>query len=173
MILQILQAIFFYFCAASAVAMALLVVSARNPVYSATALIGCLLSVAGIFALHSAHLLALLQVLVYAGAIMVLILFVLMLLNLSPQELGERRISLRKVTGAYLTGAIATLMMVRFTKHGWAPASPVEPGFGTIEGVGKVLYTKYLLPFEMVSLLLLAAIIGAVVLTRKEKGDGQ
>jgi len=168
-----IQAIFFYVCATSAVSMALLVVSAKNPVYSATALIGCLLSVAGIFAIHSAHLMALLQVLVYAGAIMVLILFVIMLLNLSPRELGERRISVRKVTAAYLIGAVATLMIVRFTKHTWAPTCSLGPEFGTIEEVGSVLYTKYLLPFEMVSLLLLAAIIGAVVLTRKEKGDGQ
>jgi NADH-quinone oxidoreductase subunit J len=168
-----IQAIFFYVFAASAVVLALAVVSARNPVYSAMALIGCLLSVASIFALQSAHLMALLQVLVYAGAIMVLILFVLMLLNLSPRELGERRITGRRVTGAYLIGAVATLLTVRLTKHLWAPASTLDPDFGTIEAVGTVLYTKYLLPFEMVSILLLAAIIGAAVLTRKEKGDGQ
>ncbi len=168
-----IQAIFFYIFAASAVVMALVVVSARNPIYSAAALIGCLLSVACIFVLQSAHLLALLQVLVYAGAIMVLVLFVLMLLNLSRDELGRRRITVRRVTGVYLVGALVTLMTIRFTKHLWAPAVSLEPGFGTIEEVGKILYTKYLLPFEMVSLLLLAAIIGAVVLTRKEKGDGR
>jgi NADH-quinone oxidoreductase subunit J len=167
-----IQAIFFYVFAASAVVLALAVVSARNPVYSALALIGCLLSVASIFALQSAHLMALLQVLVYAGAIMVLILFVLMLLNLSPQELGERRVTVRRVTGAYLVGAVATIMMIRVTKHHWASSADLDPSFGTVKEVGTVLYTKYLLPFEMVSLLLLAAIIGAVVLTRKEKGDG-
>lgn len=167
-----IQAIFFYFFAASAVVMAVLVVSAASPVYSATALIGCLLCVAGIFALNSAHLLALLQVLVYAGAIMVLILFVIMLLNLSPSELGKRQISLRRVGGAYLIGAVSTLLIVRFARHLSVPPSDVDPGFGTIEAVGKVLYTRYLLPFEMVSLLLLAAIVGAVVLTRRVKGGG-
>lgn len=168
-----IQAIFFYVFAASAVAMALMVVSARNPVYSAMALIGCLLSVASIFALQSAHLMALLQILVYAGAIMVLILFVLMLLNLSPQELGERRVTVRRVTGAYLVGAVTTLLIIRVAKQVWAPSSALDPDFGTVKQVGTVLYTKYLLPFEMISLLLLAAIIGAVVLTRKERGDGQ
>ena len=168
-----IQAIFFYIFATIAVAMALLVVSAKNPMRSALALTGCLLTVACIFALESAHLMALLQVLVYAGAIMVLILFVIMLLNLSPRELGDRQISVRRVTGAYLIGATATLLIIRFTKHFWQPASSLEPQFGTIQEVGRVLYTQYLLPFEMVSLLLLAAIIGAVVLTRKEKGDGQ
>ena len=168
-----IQAIFFYIFAGIAVTMALLVVSARNPMRSALALTGCLLSVACIFALQSAHLMAILQVLVYAGAIMVFILFVLMLLNLSPEELGERRVTVRRVTGAYLIGAVATILMIRVTKHVWAPSMDLDPDFGTLEAVGAVLYTKYLLPFEMVSLLLLAAIIGAVVLTRKQKGDGQ
>ena len=168
-----IQAIFFYIFAGIAVTMALLVVSARNPMRSALALTGCLLSVACIFALQSAHLMAILQVLVYAGAIMVFILFVLMLLNLSPEELGERRVTVRRVTGAYLIGAVATILMIRVTKHVWVPSMDLDPDFGTLEAVGAVLYTKYLLPFEMVSLLLLAAIIGAVVLTRKQKGDGQ
>ena len=167
-----IPAIFFYIFAATAVVMAVLVVSARNPIYSATALIGALLAVAGIFALHSAHLMALLQILVYAGAIMVLILFVIMMLNLSPEELGKRRITVRRVAGAYFLGAIATLMIVRFAKHSWTPTREVDPGYGTLEEVGEVLFTEYLLPFEMVSLLLLAAIIGAVVLTRQEKGGG-
>jgi NADH-quinone oxidoreductase subunit J len=168
-----IQAIFFYIFAGLAVIMALMVVSAKNPMRSALALIGCLLSVACIFALQSAHLMAILQVAVYAGAIMVFILFVLMLLNLSPQELGERRVTARRVTGAYLIGALATLLVIRFTKHLWAPPSEPDPTFGTFKEVGTVLYTDYLLPFEMVSFLLLAAIIGAVVLTRKEGGDGQ
>jgi len=168
-----IQAIFFYIFAGIAVTMALLVVSAKNPMRSALALTGCLLSVACIFALQSAHLLAILQVLVYAGAIMVFILFVLMLLNLSPQELGGSRVTVLRVTGAYLIGTVATILMIRVTKHLWASSSTLDPNFGTVKEVGTVLYTEYLLPFEMVSLLLLAAIIGAVVLTRKEKGDGQ
>ena len=167
-----IPAIFFYIFAATAVVMALLVVSARNPIYSATALIGTLLAVAGIFALDSAHLMALLQILVYAGAIMVLIVYVIMLLNLSPDELGKPTNGVRRVAGAYLLGAVATLTIVRFVKHVWPPTVEVDPGYGTLETVGTLLFTKYLLPFEMVSLLLLAAIIGAVVLTRREKGGG-
>lgn len=163
------QVILFYICASSAVVMAIAVVSARNPLYSAMALIACLLSVAGVFTIHSAHLMALLQVLFYAGAIMALILLVIMLLNHSPEELGQRKISLRRVTGAYLLGVIGTMMIVRLSRHLWAPTVAVAPGFGTIEGVREVLFTKYLLPFTMVSLILLAAIIGAVVLTRRER----
>jgi NADH-quinone oxidoreductase subunit J len=168
-----IPAIFFYICAVSAVVMAILVVSARSPMYSAMALVACLLSVAGVFAVHSAHFLALLQVLVYAGAIMVLILFVIMLLNLSPRELGQRQVTPRRVTGAYLLAAVGTLLIVRFARYLLTPTSEIDPGFGTIEEVGKALFTEYLLPFEMVSVLLLGAIIGAVVLTRREKGDGR
>lgn len=167
-----IQAMIFYVLAASAVVLAVLVVAARNPVYSALSLIGCMFALAGIFAFHSAHLMAGLQILVYAGAIMVLILFVIMLLNLSPEELGGPKILPRKVTGAYLLGAVGTLMIVHLAGHLRGPAPEVSEAFGTVEKVGKVLFTDFLLPFEMVSLLLLAAIIGAIILARKLKGDG-
>ncbi len=163
--------IFFYVLAATAVLLALAVISARNPVYSAVALVGCLLSVAGIFALNSAHFLALLQILVYAGAIMVLILFVIMLLNLTPEELGGARIRLFKVAGAFFLSVLGALLIVRLGRYLLPAPKGAGACFGTIEAVGKVLYRNYLLPFEMVSLLLLAAILGAVVLTRKEKKE--
>ncbi len=165
-------AILFYIFAATAVVFAVGVVWARNPIYSALSLIGCLFAVAAIFALQSAQLMAILQILVYAGAIMVLILFVIMLLNLTPGELGKAKINTRKVMGAYCMAATGTLLIVRLTGQ-LPPTEPMLPlQFGSIEAVGTVLYTKYLLPFEMVSILLLGAIIGAVILTRKTKGDG-
>ena len=114
-----IQAIFFYIFASVAVVTALLVVSAKSPMRSALALTGCLLSVACIFALQSAHLMALLQVLVYAGAIMVLILFVIMLLNLSPRELGDRRIGVLRVTATYLIEATVAVLIIRLPKHLW------------------------------------------------------
>jgi len=97
---------------------------------------------------------------------------VLMILNLSPRELGGARVNRRKVFGAYLVAATGILLMIRLSTR-WFPEAPeVDSLFGSIENVGWVLFTEYLLPFEMVSVLLLAAIIGAVVLTRKSKGDG-
>lgn len=165
-------AILFYLFAAAAVVFAVGVIWARNPIYSALSLIGCLFAVAAIFALQSAQLMAILQILVYAGAIMVLILFVIMLLNLTPGEIGKAKVNSRKVMGAYLMATTGILLIVRLTEH-LLPKAPMLPArFGSIESVGAILYSKYLLPFEMVSILLLAAIIGAVILTRKTKGDG-
>jgi NADH-quinone oxidoreductase subunit J len=165
-------AILFYLFAATAVVFALGVVAARSPLYSALNLIGCLFAVAALFALQSAQLIAVFQVLVYAGAIMVMILFVIMLLNLSPRELGRPRINVIKVAGAYFLFTTALVLGVRLAAQTWLPAQSVDDRFGSIESVGELLYRTYLLPFEMVSLLLLGAIIGAVLLTRKLKGDG-
>ena len=167
-----IEAVLFYIFAATAVIFALGVIWARNPIYSALFLIGDLFAVAAIFALQSAHLLALLQILVYAGAIMVLILFVIMLLNLTPRELGKATVNVTKVVGAYFMAATGILLLIRIKEYLWTPDPAVDATFGSIESVGMILYTKYLLPFEMVSVLLLAAIIGAVILTRKQKGDG-
>ena len=166
-----IQAIAFYLFAATALVFALLVVAARSPVYSALSLIGCLFAVAGVFALNSAHLVAILQVLVYAGAIMVLILFVIMLLNLSPAELGKPVVNTRKVLAVLLSGITGALLIGRMGTKVWGVLPAADDRFGSIEGVGKVLFTQYLLPFEMVSLLLLAAIIGAALLSRRERGD--
>jgi NADH-quinone oxidoreductase subunit J len=165
-----IPAVFFYVLAASAVVFALGVIAFASPIYSALSLIGCLFSIAGIFALQSAQLLAVLQVLVYAGAIMVMILFVIMLLNLTPRELGPARITGGKVFGAYVLAATGILLLLRLPEHWWTAVPGVGRSFGSIEQVGTALYTEYLLPFEMVSLLLLAAILGAVLLTRKSKG---
>ena len=167
-----ITAIFFYIFAATTVVFALGVVSFRNPIYSALSLIGCLLTVAAIFAIQSAQLLFALQIIVYAGGIMMLIIFVIMLLNLDPHELGIGSVNARKVFGLYLMGVTGILLLVRLSTHLWPANAKVDNDFGSVKEVGRVLYTEYLLPFEMISLLLLAAIIGAVVLTRKPKGDG-
>ena len=97
---------------------------------------------------------------------MVLILFVLMLLNLSQSELGVAVLNRRKVFGAFFLSAVAVLLIVRLSTRWWAGAPNVGDNFGSIEEVGKVLYTRYLLPFEITSILLLVAMIGAIVLTR-------
>jgi len=165
-------AIFFYVFAATAVVFAVGVIASRSPLYSALNLIGCLFAVAALFALQSAQLMAVFQVLVYAGAIMVMILFVIMLLNLTPRELGRAKVNVPKIAGAYCMVAAAVLLVVRLVGRSWLPVPAVDDRFGSIESVGELLYRTYLLPFEMVSLLLLGAIIGAVLLTRKLEGGG-
>jgi len=130
-----IAAIFFYIFAATAVVMALLVVSARNPIYSATALIGTLLAVAGIFALDSAHLMALLQILVYAGAIMVLILFVIMLLNLGTE-------ARKRYTHGIVWSALASLLVlfnvIYFLKRGRVTGAEGDLTAFQVESVGHV-----------------------------------
>lgn len=165
------QQILFYLMAALAVASAITVVAARHPIHGAFALIGTLFFLAGIFVLLDAHFVAVIQVLVYAGAVMVLFTFVIMLLNFSKEEIGTAKITLSKIAGVVLIAASAWMVAKSFSGEAAAPKAFAEIAvntFGTIEHVGKQLFTKFLFPFEVVSLLLLASVLGAVVLAKKK-----
>jgi NADH-quinone oxidoreductase subunit J len=144
------------------------VVAARNPVYAAMSLVSAFFWLAGIYVLLTAHLLAFVQIIVYAGAIMVLFLFVVMLLSLTDAELGLEKITALKWVG--ITGAIGVLVLVvsAFTQSGSRSMAVVGEDFGTVRSVGKILFTQYLLPFEATSLLLLVAIVGAVVVAKEK-----
>jgi NADH-quinone oxidoreductase subunit J len=141
------------------------VVVGRNPVNGAMALVGSFFGLAGLFLLLNAQLIAALQVLVYTGAIMVLFLFVIMLLNLTPKDLGESRLGPGKLI-ALVLGSGATVFLARILSR--LPQIPGNPGaeFGTVAAVGRVLYGSYTLQFEAVSLLLLVAIVAAVVVAK-------
>ncbi|MBI5493697.1 MAG: NADH-quinone oxidoreductase subunit J [Deltaproteobacteria bacterium] len=142
------------------------VVLSRNPVRGALWLVGALFCLAVLFILTDAHLLAALEVLVYAGAVMVLFLFVIMLLNLREEELGPRRFTPVKALAVAGTVYLGWLMAVPMWKAGRVPpAAPAD--YGTVEGVGMLIFKNYLLPFEMTSLLLLAAVVGAVMLAKR------
>ena len=148
---------------------AVLVIAARNPINSAMALVATFLFLAAIYAQLLAHTIAILQVLVYAGAIMVLFLFVIMLLSLS--DLGEpspRPTFHQLVGGTAALGVLAGLVTAIFRWQGSAVGRPHESlaRFGTLEQVGGLLYARWLLPFEAVSLLLLVAMVGAVVVAK-------
>jgi NADH-quinone oxidoreductase subunit J len=163
----------FIICAVISLATAIGVIASRNPVYSAMFLVANLLTVAAMFAALNAHFLAVAQVIVYAGAIMVLFLFVIMLLNVKTEEptsiytLGFGVIAAAAFSVALLksVGSFAT------TKVGAAAAgAPVVEG--TVKEVGKLLYTNYIFPFEVASILIIAAIVGSVMLSQKVKrGD--
>lgn len=159
----------FYIIAALIVTSAVLVIASRNPIVSAIWLVVCLFAQAALYVLMEAHLVAALQVLLYAGAIMVLILFVIMLLNLSPKNLKWRAIAGERIiigAGAvYLAGVLGMALWIIYKGvSGSMFHVPVE---GTIENVGRLLLTKYVVPFELISVTLLAAIVGAVVMSRK------
>jgi NADH-quinone oxidoreductase subunit J len=141
------------------------VVVARNPVNGAMSLVGSFFALAGLFLLLDAQLIAALQILVYAGAIMVLFLFVIMLLNLGPKDLGSPRFGVGKVAGV-LAAATTAFVLIKVVGHLDGPRSVTSADFGTVAGVGRVLYTSYTLPFEVVSLLLLTAIVASVVVAK-------
>jgi NADH-quinone oxidoreductase subunit J len=152
--------------AAVAVLAALTVVLHPDPVYSALGLVVMLLVLAVFFIGLDAHLIAALQVIVYAGAIMVLFLFVIMLLGRpAPGGPWSGRPSLWFV--AILGSAALAVGVAKLSAQApLAAGAPAPPGFGTATALGVELFTTYLLPFELTSVLLLVAVIGAVVLTR-------
>ena len=166
---------FYAFAAIALLGASLLVFYFRNPVYGAISLIVTLMAQAGLFVLLDAHFLAAIQVLVYAGAIMVLFLFVTMLLNLQEHELGGPRRSVGKALGVlavgFVTWRLATLLFrVEGPVAGFdvrAIPETTANSIGTIENVGRLLFDRFLVPFELTSVLILAAIVASVVVAKK------
>jgi NADH-quinone oxidoreductase subunit J len=139
----------------------------RNPVTSAMFLVLTIVSLAGLFVLLHAFFLAAVQVLVYAGAVMVLFLFVIMLLDLKEEE--RRKIkSFGLVTGLVSVGAIAGIFLHSLRRTVFAAPGPLNPEGGSTLRLGKLLFTQYLLPFEIVSILLLVAMVGVILLSKKD-----
>ena len=159
----------FYFAAAIAVGTAIAVVLSRNAVYSAILLVACFFSLALIYLLLEAYFLAVLEIFIYAGAIMVLFLFVIMLLNLGHEKAQEhfrylqRGLSLFLVIVFFLGVSLILLsdLSVLHQSHETFSA-------GGVKVLGEALFTKYLLPFEVASLLLLVALIGTVYLAKRK-----
>jgi NADH-quinone oxidoreductase subunit J len=149
------------------VAAALGVVLARSPVHAVMSLVAAFFFLAGIYVLLTAHLLAWLQVLVYAGAIMVTFLFVVMLLNFDDEVLGVRRLKVMQVLGVAGAAGLAATVVEAVRGLGDLPMREVSGEFGTVRAVGLVLFNQYLLPFEATSLLLLVAIVGATVVAKQ------
>jgi NADH-quinone oxidoreductase subunit J len=143
----------------------------RNPVHSALFLIITLLSLAGLFLLLSAYFLAVIQVIVYAGAIMVLFLFVIMLLDIRRIEVAPSRVKLQKSLGILL-GVIFLLETLLILRSGvisdMAAVSPSPPpDFGTAVALGRALFASYFFPLQLAAVLLFIALIGAVVLSKR------
>ncbi len=165
-----LDVFFFFIFGAAAVGSALAVITRRNPVASALWMIGYFLTLAGLYLTLRAPLVAAMQVLIYAGAVMVLVVFVIMLLNLgNPEQLRERfnpQVGAASAFGALLILQLLVLFLSRPT--GYKSPSPQAAEIGAPESLGKLLFTDYLFPFEAVSLLLLAAIVGAVILAKRK-----
>lgn len=161
--------ILFWALATISVVSALFVVAKRSPLASALALALCLSSLAGIFGGLSAPFLFIIQILVYAGAVIVLIVFVIMLLNLRKEELQAQAIQKGKFWISALLCAVAALLLLRVTAGAspGRPAAGVPDEFGTIEHIGVELITRYALQVEVVAVILLVGILGAVVLAKR------
>jgi len=163
----------FYIFGFGAVVSALLMVTNKRPVRAAMSLVATMSFLAGLYVLLDAHLIAALQLIVYAGAIMVLFLFVIMLLNIEEKEgrLAGNTILLQ-IVGIVVVGLLFVMMVSLIKMNGSILAfGEVAAEFGTTKAVGKLLFTKYLLPFEIASVLLLAAIVGAVILAKRRIDD--
>ena len=159
---------FFIFLAVLAVASALAMVINKNTVNSALFLVLNMVSLAGLFLMLKAQFLAVVQILVYAGAIMVLFLFVIMLLNVQDEESLFDKFRVKYFV-AFLLG-VTVFSQILYSLGSFSDTLPtVAPEMaevGTVESVGEVLFTQYLLPFELTAILLTAAVVGAIVIAQ-------
>jgi NADH-quinone oxidoreductase subunit J len=161
---------FFLLFAIIAVVCGVNVIAQRHPISSALSLIGVMGSLAILYLLLGAPFIATAQIIVYAGAIMVLFVFVIMLLNAGEEERGGRRSRVAQILG--IPALLALLGVLAYFDEVWFPNAGVS-NFnawqgGTAQAIGYALFTDYLLPFEVTSVLILIAILGAIVLARKE-----
>jgi NADH-quinone oxidoreductase subunit J len=167
----------FYLFGAVAVLASLLVIAQRNPIYSVLLLIASFGALSGLYVLLDAPFVAVTQIIVYAGAIMVLFLFVVMLLNAPHEETehDEKVHPLRRPGPMRFGAVLAVVLLVQLL---WAltrigePAAFETTAISSVRTLGHVLYTDYAFPFEVTSILILAAMVGAVVLARRDSGTG-
>ena len=159
----------FYLIAGLTVGCAVAVALSRNVVYSAFALMGALLGTAGMYAFLSADFLAVVQILVYVGGILVLTLFAIMLTHqIAEVEVSNR--SVGRIPAFVIVGVVAVNMPTAMFRAPWKLVDPGDPS-PTTYGIGEAFLGPYLLPFELASVVLLTALVGAIVLSRKEIRD--
>ncbi len=170
---MIAQAIFAAFAGVLVVS-GLLVVLHKNPVTSALFLIAAFCSLAGIYLTLHAEFLGLVQVIVYAGAIMVLFVFVIMYLNLKNDVESGVQTAVRRGMG-WILGGVLVAEAVLFVSRRWSIGPPAPPealgAAGNTQAVGQVLYSRFLFPFEITSMVLLVAMVGAIMISKPRRGD--
>ncbi|MBL7789469.1 MAG: NADH-quinone oxidoreductase subunit J [Chitinophagales bacterium] len=170
----------FAFIALSAITLicALMVVIARNPIYSVIFLILTMFSLTGHYVLLHAQFIAVINIIVYAGAIMVLFLFVLMLMNMNANNEPNKSLLWKSLATIVAAGGFISMAVLYFRNMGDTPIKPttnsvpgnmLPPDFGYVKPLGKMLFTDYVFPFEIASILFIAAMVGAVFLGSREK----
>jgi len=164
-----ITAILFWFLSVVALFSALMVITSKNPVYSVLWLIGTFFAISGHYILLNAQFLAIVNIIVYAGAIMVLFLFVIMLMNLNKETEPQKNKWL-KIGGALAGGCLLLILVaaLKDTDMKQQQALVNAGAIGLIKNLGKELFTTYVVPFEISSVLFLSAMVGAVVIGKKE-----
>jgi NADH-quinone oxidoreductase subunit J len=164
-----MTALLFILFAGLAIGCAVAMVAQRNPLYSAIALIGVFLSLASLYVMLAAPFIAAVQIIVYAGAIMVLVVFVIMLLNVEEEERPQLRTRYLLPSAIVLAALLfaEAAFIIAFVGTSAATPRTNDSDVGLTMSIGTGLFTKYLLPFEITSLLLLMAIVGAMTLARR------
>jgi NADH-quinone oxidoreductase subunit J len=165
-----LESFFFYLLATLALVSAVLMITRRSPIASVLYLILNFFSLAGLYLTLKAQFIAVIQIIVYAGAIMVLFLFVVMLLRLGDEAAFREKLSYRKLIAVGLSVALFFEIGYIVTLHrgeDFSVQASSAATMGTVESIGTELFTNYLFPFEVTSIILLAAIVGAVVLAKR------
>jgi len=166
-----MEQLIFILLAAAAIGTSAMTITRRGPVPAAMWMVGHFAVLGGLYLTLQAQFIAVIQVLVYAGAIMVLVLFVIMLLNVAQGAAAAKKPPLRV---AFIAGAIAILgleicaIVWKGTPNSPQTLSTAALGIGTVENMGQVLFTQYAFPFEAVSFVLLAAVVGSVMLAKKK-----
>lgn len=160
--------LFFYLFGGLSVGMVLLMVFQTNPIASAMCLVAALFGLAGVYILLAAPFVGMLQVLVYAGAIMVLFIFVIMLLKLERSDLESDQVNLKKVLMGVGALVLAFFLSAQVTVFSAKPFGDPGADFGAPKAVGDLLFQKYLVPFELISFLILASILGVVLLASRK-----
>ena len=173
------NAVVFYVFGALAVGTSLLVIGQRNPIYSVLLLIASFAALSGLYILLDSPFAAVTQMIVYAGAIMVLFLFVVMLLNVPREDAAEwdRSHPLNRPGARRLGGALAVLLLLELVWAVWHVSTRQESGIkdvavgsvSSVAAIGRSIFTVYAFPFEVTSILILAAMVGAVILARREQ----
>ena len=174
-----LNAVSFYLFGALAIGASLLVIGQRNPIYSVLLLITSFGALSGLYILLDAPFAAVTQIIVYAGAIMVLFLFTVMLLNVPREDAAEwdRSHPLNRPGARRLGGALAVLLLLELVWAVWHVSTRQESGIkdvavgsvSSVAAIGRSIFTDYAFPFEVTSILILAAMVGAVILARREQ----
>jgi NADH-quinone oxidoreductase subunit J len=163
---------FFYFLSFLTILSAVMVVVSRNPIHSVLYLILTFFTLSGHYILLNAQFLAAVNIIVYAGAIMVLFLFVIMFLNMK-QDHEESKTNLTKIAATIVGGTVFVILFGAYRKSIIPSYNPdqFDSQIGMIENLGHLLFRDYLLPFELISILLLVAMVGAVMLGKREIGE--